>query len=311
MPMVSINNLSHRYGDRLALKSVSLHIDAGKIFGFVGPNGGGKTTLFKILSTLLKPISENVPHIEISGTSIMEDPDGARRCLGVVFQAPSLDKKLSVYENLKYQAYLYGMKGALLSQRVADVLERMHLTERKAERVETLSGGLKRRCEIAKALLHQPKILLLDEPTTGLDPGMRLEIWNLLKTLQITDRVTSLISTHLMEEAEKCDEIVILHEGRMVAQGTAETLRHEILGDILTIKTAVVKKLQDFIETKYQIQCHSGEGWLRVEHPSAKTIMMELSETAPVPIDAMTVARPTLEDVFLRKTGQRFHEEKP
>ena len=333
--MISIQQLSYAYGERQALNAISLQIQSGKIFGLVGPNGSGKTTLFKILSTLLVIPAKHAPDrdrgawiqdaskmdsrfrgnditdIHILGVSLSKNPDKIRNLIGVVFQAPSLDKKLSIYENIKYQGYLYGMEGDQLRQRADDLLKKLGLLERKKDRVETLSGGLIRRCEIAKALLHQPKILLMDEPTTGLDPGIRAEIWNYLKVLQKTEGVTTVVSTHLMEEAEKCDELAILHEGRVVAQGTAEALKHSISGDLLSLKTSDPQRLKNYIQEKYGIQnvMLLGE-WVRVEHPSVKKIMFDLSSSPPLPIEVMTIAKPTLEDVFLRKTGCSFLEGK-
>ncbi|HUR38220.1 MAG TPA: ABC transporter ATP-binding protein, partial [Planctomycetota bacterium] len=239
---VEIDGLTHRYGERLALDGVSFSVRKGEVFGLLGPNGGGKTTLFKILSTALRPTSGSA---RIEGVDVRDD--AVRRRIGVVFQAPGLDQKLTVAENLLHQGHLYGLRGAALRRRIDEELGRFKLSDRARDRVEKLSGGLQRRVELAKALLHQPEILLLDEPSTGLDPGARRDLWDALRSLK---GVTVLLTTHLLEEAERCDRLAILHKGKLVALGAPLDLRGEIGGDVVTIRAKDAEALAAAIREK-------------------------------------------------------------
>jgi len=226
---VDVEGLTHRYGERTALDGVSFSVRSGEVFGLVGPNGGGKTTLFKILSTALAPSSGSA---RVAGVDVR---DGAvRRRIGVVFQSPSLDGKLTVGENLLHHGHLYGLSGSGLKERIGEELTRFGLKDRMGDRVEKLSGGLQRRVELAKSLLHRPEVLLLDEPSTGLDPGARRDLWDALRGLK---GVTVLLTTHLLEEAERCDRMAILHKGKIVALGEPLTLRGEIGGDVVTVRS--------------------------------------------------------------------------
>jgi ABC-2 type transport system ATP-binding protein len=195
-PAIEVRGLSHSYGERRALDGVEFSVEAGTIFGLLGPNGGGKTTLFRLLSTLL-PIQAG--QARVLGLDLAREPNEVRKHIGVTFQSPSIDPKLTVGENLKYQGQIYGLFGAALRQRIDLLAEKLGLRERLGERAETLSGGLKRRVEIAKGLLHRPQLLLLDEPSTGLDPGARHDLWRYLRGLREEDGVTVLVTTHLME----------------------------------------------------------------------------------------------------------------
>ncbi len=233
-PALSTKGLTHRYGDRLALDDVSLRVAPREIFGLLGPNGGGKTTLFRILSTLVRPTSGTA---SILGLDLLRDTTALRARIGVVFQAPSLDKKLRVRENLAHQGHLYGLSGAALHERIDHLLIEFNLRDRARDLVETLSGGLQRRVEIAKSLLHRPELLLLDEPSTGLDPGARIDLWQTLYRLRDQQNVTVLLTTHLMEEAERCDRVAIIDQGRIVAEGTPEELRAEIGGDVISARS--------------------------------------------------------------------------
>ena len=234
---------------RDALRNISFGVQQGEIFGLLGPNGGGKTTLFKILSTLLKPSSGSA---RIGGLDVQSDPREIRRHLGIAFQSPSLDKKLTAEENLRHQGHLYGMRGTALKDRISEMLRRVNLEDRSRDLVETLSGGMCRRVELAKALLPRPKVLLLDEPSTGLDPGARRDLWTQLKTLRDERDVTVLLSTHLTEEAADCDRLVLLHEGEVVALGSPDQLTSEIGGDILTVHTRQPEHLLPRIQHRFR-----------------------------------------------------------
>jgi len=293
---VEVEGLTHRYGERLALDGVSFTVRSGEIFALVGPNGGGKTTLFKILSTALTPSSGTA---RVAGIDVR---DGAvRRRIGVVFQSPSLDGKLTVGENLLHHGHLYGLSGGELRKRSDEELARFGLADRKAERVEKLSGGLQRRVELAKSLLHRPEVLLLDEPSTGLDPGARRDLWDALRSLK---GVTVLLTTHLLEEAERCDRLAILHKGRIAALGEPMALRGEIGGDVVTMRSRDPKQLAASIKEKLGEEPQLVDGTLRLSKDRGHEFVVRLVESFPGLIESVTVAKPSLEDVFMSKTRE-------
>src|SRR5436190_15831288 len=207
-PVIAVRDLMHRYGDRAALNGVTFDVRPAELFGLLGPNGSGKTTIFRILSTLMVPVGGRA---FILGHDAAREPSGLRREIGVVFQAQSIDVKLTAAENLRHQGHLYGLSGVALTARIQEMLERVGLADRAKERAETFSGGMQRRLELAKGLLHHPSVLLLDEPTTGLDPRARRDVWQYLQTLRDEERVTVIVTTHLMEEAEHCERLAILN----------------------------------------------------------------------------------------------------
>ena len=303
VPVISVENLSHSYGDRLALDNLSFGADAGEIFGLLGPNGGGKTTTFRILSTLIRA---NSGAVNIFGFDLFQQPREIQKRIGVVFQAPSLDKKLTAYENLYHQGRLYGMSGANLKARIRYLLERVKLLDRANEFVETFSGGMRRRVELAKGLLHGPKLLLLDEPSTGLDPGARRDLWQYLRELSETEKVTSLLTTHYMEEAAQCSRIAILNAGKLVALGRPDDLRATIGGDVITIKAKNPEELKRQIDAQFALKTEIFEESLRVETPKGHELVAKLGAAFPGAIESMTISKPTLEDVFIRKTGHKF-----
>lgn len=303
--ILTVRNLSHRFGKREALSHIEFDVEEGEIFGFLGPNGGGKTTLFRILSTHLFP--SDAATISVGGIDLLKHPHEVRKHLGVVFQTPGLDDMLTVSENLIHQGHLYGLKGGGLKRRIEAVLEKLSLEKRKNERVGTLSGGLKRRVEIAKALLHEPKLMLLDEPTTGLDPGIRKEFWGDLKNLK-EQGVTLLVTTHLIEEGDRCDRVMILHEGKIVALDTPVTLKKMIGGDVITIQTKTVDHLRQGIETAFALHPIFVDESLHIEIPEGSEWVVKFLRAFPNEIDSISVSKPTLEDVFIRKTGHRLGE---
>ena len=233
--IVSVENITHRYGPRVALSAVSFAVKPGEIFGLLGPNGGGKSTLFRILSTLMAPTEGRA---EICKHDVDGDPGAVRRSIGVVFQTQSLDKKLTVEENLRGQGHLHGMSGSRLRERMDKVLTRLGLAARRGDLVEVLSGGLRQRVEIAKGLLHQPQVLLMDEASTGLDPGARRELWQYILELRNQEGVTILLTSHILDEADRCDRLALLHEGRLVAEGSPDELKRRIGGDVVVLETA-------------------------------------------------------------------------
>jgi len=300
---ICVANLSHSYGDRRALDGLSIEIQRGEIFAFLGPNGGGKTTLFRILSTLIRCPNDTV---SVLGYDLAKEAAAVRACIGVVFQAPSLDKKLTVLENMRHQAALYGVRGSILKERERQLLEQFGLVDRAHERTESLSGGLRRRVELAKGMIHQPQLLLLDEPSTGLDPGARSDLWQHLESLQKEFGVTVVMTTHLLEEAEKADRIAILHQGKLVASDTPDALRATVGGDSITITTGDPAALVAAIQSQFHIDARVVDGRVRLEQPDAGTWIAKLVATFPQMIESLTLAKPSLEDVFINKTGHRF-----
>jgi ABC-2 type transport system ATP-binding protein len=306
-PAISVRDIVHRYGERTALNGVSFDVSRAELFGLLGPNGSGKTTLFRILSTLMVPVAG---HATILGHNPAQDPDNLRRKIGVVFQAQSIDLKLTAAENLVHQGHLYGLRGATLKKRVAEILGRVGLSDRATDKAETFSGGMQRRLELAKGLLHGPNVLLLDEPTTGLDPGARRDLWQYLRILRDEEQVTILVTTHLMEEAERCDRLVILNEGRVVALGTPAELKQEIGGNVIVLETKDPERLAGKIRTQFRVDTQVLENQVRIEKEQGHRFVMDLAQSFPGEIDSVSIAKPSLEDVFIRRTGHRFWTER-
>jgi ABC-2 type transport system ATP-binding protein len=295
------------YGDRQALKNVGFSIARGEIFGFLGPNGGGKTTLFKLLSTLV-PCQTGA--VRMLGRDLLREKPEIQRRMGVVFQHPSVDDKLTVRENLEHHGHLYGMRGSRLRERSRQMLERVGLTDRAGDLVETLSGGLRRRTELAKALLHEPELLLLDEPSTGLDPGARREFNDYLAHLRRNEGVTIVLTTHYMEEAERCDRIAILDEGRMVAVAPPGELKEQIGGDIVAVRSTVdAADLMAKIDAAMGLKSTLVDGTIRIERPRGHELVRDLVDRFGDQIESVTFGKPTLEDVFVHLTGRRFFTE--
>ena len=301
--MVQVANVSFRYGKHQALKDVALSVERKQIFGLLGPNGGGKTTLFRILCTLLVPQQGEA---RVMGVDVKRDPHKVRRLIGVVFQSNSLDLELTSQENLLHQGRLYGLRGPELKERVAHLMVRFGLEQRSKDRVRTLSGGLRRRVALAKGLLHRPQILMLDEPTQGLDPGARLDFWRYLRTLRDEEGITILFTTHLMEETEQCDHLVILSKGEVVASGSPEALKEKVGGDVIVIRTPDPEGLGDSIRKRFSCETKVVDGTVRVENHRGYELAAKLMESYSDQIEALTVGKPTLEDVFVHETGHHF-----
>jgi ABC-2 type transport system ATP-binding protein len=306
--VISVQNVVHRYERRTALDGLSFDVRPAELFGLLGPNGSGKTTLFRILSTLMVPSGGRAV---ILGHDVATDPVGLRRKIGVVFQAQSIDIKLTAAENLLHQGHLYGLHGAVLKARIAEMLGRVGLADRAKEKAETFSGGMQRRLELAKGLLHRPSVLLLDEPTTGLDPGARRDLWQYLRILRDEEHVTVLVTTHLMEEAERCDRLAILNEGKLVALGTPIELKQEIGGDVITVDTSDAESLAQRIRERFFGDTQVLDGQVRLERKNGHRFITELVEAHPGEISAISVSKPSLEDVFIRRTGHKFWTEAP
>ena len=298
--MILVENLTHRYGSRVALSNIGFEVKKGEIFGLLGPNGGGKSTLFRILSTMMVPTAGTA---SVAGFDVARQPGEVRRRIGVVFQTQSLDKALTVGENLRGQGHLHGLSGAELRGRMEHVMTRLGLIERRDDLVETLSGGLKRRVEIAKGLLHRPVVLLMDEASTGLDPGARRELWQYVEELRDREGVTILLTTHILDEADRCDRLVLLHQGSVVAEGPPATLRARIGGDVVVLHTLDAAGLAPKIESRFGVTPSVMDGQLRVEIGNGHRFITEVVEAFPGAIESVGLHKPTLEDVFVRETG--------
>ena len=278
--------------------------ETGSIFTLLGPNGGGKTTLFRIVTTLLPTAAG---HVSVFGRDVATNADDVRCLMGVVFQSPALDGRLTVVENLRTHGHLHGLRGRRLTCRIEDALGLVALADRAGDLVETLSGGLRRRVEIVKALLPGPKLLLLDEPSTGLDPGARRELWDHLARLRRTLGTTVILTTHLMNEAAKSERVAVLHEGRLVALGSPTDLVSEIGGDVILVASHNVDMLAEDIRSRFRQAVDVVDGHVRIERAKGHAFIAELVEAFPEQIDGVTYGKPTLEDVFLHHTGQRWN----
>lgn len=304
-PAVYVQSLTVRYGRRVALRDVTFSVDAGTLFGVLGPNGSGKTTLFRVLATLLVP---NGGIARVLDADTVQDAAAVRRRLGFVFQSPALDDKLTVRENLRVHGALYGLHGATLRDRIDALLERFDVADRAGDAVQTLSGGLQRRVDLARGLLHQPDVLLLDEPTTGLDPAARRTFWQVLDRLRRTEGTTMLVATHLMDEAQRCDAVAILDDGQLVAAGAPNALRAELGDTTLWIDTANPAALRDRIQAQFGVAARVIGDAVQLSHPEAPQLLSSLYDAFGASIESATVRAPTLEDVFMVRTGHHPDE---
>jgi ABC-2 type transport system ATP-binding protein len=298
--VIEVQNLTHRYGDRVALSNVSFEVKKGEIFGLLGPNGSGKSTLFRILSTMMVPTGGRAI---LAGHDVVRDAAAVRRVVGVVFQTQSLDKALTVEENMRAQGHLHGLSGALLGERIENAIERLGLGDRRKDLVETLSGGLRRRVEIAKALLHRPQVLLMDEASSGLDPSARRDLSRHVENLRQSEGVTILLTTHILEEADRCDRLVLLHKGDIVAQGSPDELRSSIGGDVVVLEATDAPALAAAISERFHLKTSAREGEVRVEIENGHRFIAEAVEAFPGAVSSVGLHKPTLEDVFVRQTG--------
>jgi ABC-2 type transport system ATP-binding protein len=304
--VISVQELVHRYEGRTALNGVSFEVRHAELFGLLGPNGSGKTTMFRILSTLMVPSGGRAV---IKGFDAAKEPGKLRREIGVVFQAQSIDLKLTAYENLWHQGHLYGLRGEVLKARIPELLSRVGLSDRAREKAETFSGGMQRRLELAKGLLHHPAVLLLDEPTTGLDPGARRDLWQYLQILRDEEQVTVIVTTHLMEEAGRCDRLAILNEGKLVALGTPTELKQEIGGDVILLDAKNAESLAERIRGHFNLDAQVLAGQVRLEQENGHRFITEVFQAFPGEIQAVSVSKPSLEDVFIHRTGHKFWTE--
>ena len=300
---ISVENVSYRYGDKVALNGVSLELATGKSLALVGPNGGGKSTLFRLLTTLTRPHSGQV---KLFGVSTSSRSQTAHR-VGVVFQNPALDGKLTVEENLVCQGAIYGLRKNETAARIDKWLALVELSDRKKDRVDKLSGGLKRRLEIARACLVEPELLLMDEPTSSLDPKARQEIWSIIGTLR-KNGLTLLFTTHLLDEADKADTVVFVDQGEVVISGTPSALRASLGGDIVTIASEANDTVLKFLRESLGLTPAVVDGEIRVETDKGGEWIPKVLNAHKGIIRQLTIGKPTLADLFFQKTGRRYAE---
>ncbi|MBJ7258083.1 MAG: ABC transporter ATP-binding protein [Chthoniobacterales bacterium] len=300
---VETTDLRRSFGGRTALDGVTLSVREGEIFGLLGPNGGGKTTLFRILCTLLPPSGGRA---RVCGHDTVAAAAAVRASIGVVFQSPSLDPQLTVAENLRYGGNLYGLRGAELEARWREMAVALRVDDRAGDMVKNLSGGLQRRVEIAKSLLPRPRVLLLDEPSTGLDPVARVDLWAILEQLRVRFGITTVLTTHLMDEAERCGRVGILHLGKLLACDSPDALRATIGADVLTLVCRRPDAVAERLQAEFGWTAVVRDDAVRVEIPKAHAEVARIVEAFPGEIQSVTAGRPTLEDVFVRMTGERL-----
>jgi len=306
MPIIQVENLVKKFGSITAVDTISFDVQEGTIFGFLGPNGAGKTTTINILCTLLSPTSGRTL---IAGHDCMKEPAKVRKAIGIVFQDATLDKDLTAYENLIFHSYLYSIPKKEMKSRVDDVLKFVDLHDRKNDLVKKFSGGMKRRLEVARGLLHRPRVLFLDEPTLGLDPQSRTNLWEFITKLPVEHNVTIFMTTHYMEEAEACDRIAIIDRGKIIAMDTPEELKKTVGGDVVSITTTDNDKARYDIEHLLRMNVSEKENALYMTCRRGDTCIPELIRTLGERVLSVRIQRPTLNDVFLNLTGKAIREE--
>jgi ABC-2 type transport system ATP-binding protein len=304
--IIAVHDLWKRYGSIEAVKGVTFDVGEGEIFGFLGPNGAGKTTTIKVLATLLLPTAGR---ITLNGFDVVSQPTDVRKSIGIVFQDPSLDDRLSAEQNLWFHAMLYGVPRTVAAVRIDEALQIVELADRRTSQVRTFSGGMKRRLEIARGLLHYPRVLFLDEPTIGLDPQTRNRIWEYVRDLRTRDGVTIFMTTHYMEEAEHCDRIGIIDHGELVALDTPGVLKRSVGGDVITLRSPQPDALASALLERFGAPARLTDGQVVVEREGGAEFVPQVVAAFPGLIESVTVQPPTLDDVFLKLTGHAIRAE--
>ncbi|WP_445148352.1 ATP-binding cassette domain-containing protein [Baekduia sp. Peel2402] len=304
-PAIEASDLTKSYGDVEAVRGVSFNVPRGEVFGFLGPNGAGKSTTIKMLTTLARPTSGTA---RVCGFDVVTQRDDVRRHLGLVFQDPTLDGYLTADQNLRLHAELYGVDPAAVSTRMDQMLDMVDLNDRRDQPVMTFSGGMRRRLEIARGLMHSPRVLFLDEPTIGLDPQTRSSIWRYIRALQEAEGTTIFMTTHYMDEAEFCDRIAIMDRGEIVVLDTPEALKASVGADRITLGTADDEAAIAALRERFEIEAAMAEGAVTFHVESGEAFVPRLFAELSVPITSVAVSRPTLDDVFMKYTGTTIRD---
>jgi ABC-2 type transport system ATP-binding protein len=311
MEAIRVENLTKKFKELTAVDKISFSVKEGKIFGLLGPNGAGKTTTLSMLSTLLVPTSGNA---FVNNFDVKSQKDQVRKSIGMVFQDPTLDDELTCYENMDFHGRLYNVPENVRKKKIIELLRLVELDTRKNSLVKTFSGGMKRRLEIARGLLHEPKILFLDEPTLGLDPQTRNKIWDYVKKLNKEKKLTIILTTHYMDEADKlCDELAIIDYGKIIVLDTPINLKNKIGGDVITMQTKNADRIESLMKKckwcKF-LKHHDSSLTVNVEHAERKIPeLIAMTNKQKIKIDSLIINKPTLEDVFLYFTGKTIREQ--
>jgi ABC-2 type transport system ATP-binding protein len=306
MDVIEASNIVKRFGELEAVKGVSFSVKEGEIFGFLGPNGAGKTTTINILCTLLKPTAGQA---KVNGHDVVKERNQVRQSIGLVFQEPALDDYLTAEQNLRFHGYAYGVQRNVLEPRLKELLEMMELWDRRKGKINTYSGGMKRRLEIARGLLHHPRVLFLDEPTLGLDPQTRRRIWDYIHDLRKRENLAIFMTTHYMDEAENCDRIAIIDYGRIVALDTLERLKDGFGGDVISVKTDDNEEAVRLLEGQYKFKPVIENGIVSFTVSHGEEFLPGFVSGFPMRLISVGLRRPTLEDVFLKLTGRNIREQ--
>ncbi|MCW2647199.1 MAG: type transport system ATP-binding protein [Pseudonocardiales bacterium] len=302
---VAAHGLVKRFGDVEAVRGIDLAIAPGEVFGFLGPNGAGKSTTISMLCTLLTPTAGSA---QVAGHDVVLERDQVRRSIGLVFQDTTLDTYMTAERNLRLHAELYGVPREVVTARIRQVLDMVGLWERRASLVSTFSGGMKRRLEIARGLLHSPRVLFLDEPTIGLDPQTRASIWTYIGELRKEEDITIFLTTHYMDEAEYCDRIAIMDQGRIIALDTPEALKASVGDDRVQIQTDDDPRAIVALEEHFGLRAAMVEGTVTFRVAQGEQFVPKLFDEFPMAIRSVSVARPSLDDVFLSYTGTTIRD---
>jgi len=306
MNIIEVKNLTRRFKNLTAVDNASFTVARGEIFGFLGPNGAGKTTTINMLTTLMKPTSGQAI---VNNFDVQKDKDKVRASIGIIFQDPSLDDKLTAKENLKFHAWLYKVPKDKMVDRINEMLKMVELEKRAKDLVETYSGGMKRRLEIARGLLHYPRVLFLDEPTIGLDPQTRVHIWDYILKLRKQEDITMFMTTHYMDEAEYCDRIVVMDNGKIIALDTPVNLKKMIGGDVITLRTDNNEQAITEIKEKFNLEAKTKDGELMITKDGGEKFIPKLFHSLSAKVTSINIRQPTLNDVFLKLTGREIRDE--
>ena len=304
-PAVSVTGLVKRFGEVHAVRGIDLTVDAGETFGFLGPNGAGKSTTINVLCTLIRPTAGSA---QVAGYDVVTERDEVRRNIGLVFQDTTLDAYLTAERNLRLHAELYGMPRGVIDARLRQVLDMVGLWDRRASKVSTFSGGMKRRLEIARGLLHSPRVLFLDEPTIGLDPQTRSSIWSYINELREAEHITIFMTTHYMDEAEYCDRIAIIDQGKIIALNTPQALKASIGEDRVRMHTDDDEVAIDALQDQFGIRATIAEGGVTFAVEEGEQFIPKLFADFPTGIRSVNVSRPSLDDVFMSYTGTTIRD---